>query len=112
MMIRSFLDHCFMSKSARIDHRYYFGPSDLIQRKILLKKRKSVDQWDFTVREESHPNRIFVSTVQWGSDSYAKGLRPNDQILSINGIPSDQFNSFHQLLQVFTFIPIFFFFFF
>lgn len=89
-----------MSKSLSNDSRYYFGPSALIKKRVLLLKSSSANEWDFSVREDFSSRRLFVSTVVWSSDSYSKGLRPNDQILSINGIPVDQFNSFNEILNV------------
>ena len=67
-----------------IDQRYYFGPTKFVKKHLLLQKKSPDDLWDFTVREDFHPHRLFVGTVRWNSDSYGRGLRPNDQILSIN----------------------------
>lgn len=66
--------------------KYYFGPSKYLTKRISLKSNVN-RKLDFSIEGgQTLSNRIRISSVIWNSDAYAKGLRPNDQILSVNGI--------------------------
>lgn len=66
--------------------RYYFGPSKYLTRRISLKSNVN-RKLDFSIEGgQTLAEPIRISSVVWNSDAYAKGLRPNDQILSVNGI--------------------------
>lgn len=69
-----------------VDHRYYFGPTQSIRKRLLLEKKDFVDRWDFQIEEDFRSKRFFVSKLSKTSNSYLKGLRSNDEILSLNRI--------------------------
>lgn len=69
-----------------VDHRYYFGPTKLVKKRLRLEKKDFRDRWDFQIEEDFHSKRFFVSKILKTSNSYLKGLRLNDEILSINRI--------------------------
>ena len=72
--------------------KYYFGPSRLLTKRIRLKS--SNGKLDFNIND-GQP--IYVTSVVWNSSAYLQGMRPGDQILSINGI---QLINYTQALQV------------
>lgn len=74
--------------------KYYFGPSRLLTKRIRLKS--SNGKFDFNITSGNQSQPIIITSVVWNSSAYLQGMRPGDQILSINGI---QLN-YTQALQV------------
>ena len=78
--------------------RYYFGPSRLITKQIHV---KSNDQTlDFTITGGNNFQPIQVASVVWNSQAYLQGMRPGDQIISVNGISFQQNINYAKALQV------------
>jgi C-terminal processing protease CtpA/Prc len=78
------------------NEKYYFGPSRLLTKQIHLKSNNGT--LDFTINDGNQSQSIYVSSVVYNSQAYLQGMRPGDQIISINGI--QDINS-KQALQVF-----------
>ncbi|CAF1537493.1 unnamed protein product [Didymodactylos carnosus] len=65
--------------------RYYFGPSRLLTRHIQLVTKD--DTLDFTITGGNGIQPIHVASVVWASQAYTQGMRPGDEIISVNQIP-------------------------
>src|ERR1700722_6488601 len=80
------------------NERYYFGPSRLLTKRIRLKSNDGT--LDFTITGGNHLQPIQVDSVVWNSQAYLQGMRPGDQIISVNGIQFQQPINYTQALQV------------
>ena len=80
------------------NHRYYFGPSRLLRKRIRVKS--SDGTLDFTITGGNAPHPIHVASVVWASSAYSQGMRPGDEILSVNSIPFDEHVNYTKALQV------------
>ena len=67
--------------------RYYFGPSRLLTKRIQLRSQDGT--LDFTITGGNGVQPIQVASVVWASQAYSQGMRPGDQIISVNGIAFD-----------------------
>ena len=82
------------------NEKYYFGPSRLLRKRIRL---KSIDgTLDFTINGGNQSESIYVSSVLWNSQAYLQGMRPGDEIISVNGISFQSNINSTQALQVFS----------
>ncbi|CAF1143849.1 unnamed protein product, partial [Rotaria sordida] len=77
--------------------RYYFGPSRLLTKRIHIKSNNGT--LDFTITGGNDHQPIQVTSVVWASQAYLQGMRPGDQIISINGISFQQNINYAQALQ-------------
>ncbi|CAF1094360.1 unnamed protein product [Rotaria sordida] len=78
--------------------RYYFGPSRLLTKRIHIKSNNGT--LDFTITGGNDHQPIQVTSVVWASQAYLQGMRPGDQIISINGISFQQNINYAQALQI------------
>jgi predicted metalloprotease with PDZ domain len=78
--------------------RYYFGPTRLLTKQIHLTSNNGT--LDFTINGGNHIQPIQIESVVWDSQAYLQGIRPGDQIISVNGIPFQQNINYNQALQV------------
>jgi C-terminal processing protease CtpA/Prc len=78
--------------------RYYFGPSRLLTKRIRLKSNDGT--LDFTINGGNHLQPIQIASVVWNSQAYLQGMRPGDQIISVNGIDFERQINYTQALQV------------
>ncbi|CAF3038940.1 unnamed protein product, partial [Rotaria sp. Silwood2] len=78
--------------------KYYFGPSRLLTKRIYLKSNDST--LDFTITGGNNLQPIQVASVVWNSQVYLQGMRPEDQIISVNGISFQQNINYTQALQI------------
>ena len=46
-------------------------------------------------------NQFIYASVVWNSQAYLQGMRPGDQIISVNGIQFEHNINYTQALQVF-----------
>jgi predicted metalloprotease with PDZ domain len=83
------------------NQRYYFGPSRLLKKTIHLKTNDG--NLDFTITGGNQLQPIQVASVVWNSQAYLQGMRPGDQIISVNGIQFQPEVTYTQALQVNTF---------
>ena len=92
------------SEEQSLIRSYYFGPNHFIRKRIKLKisdSLKSFDRrWNFTIEYGNRFQSIRIQNVVWSSDAYQQGMRPGDEILSINGFQFDQHANLNQALQV------------
>lgn len=86
-------------ESISSNQRYYFGPSRLLTKRIRLKSNNA--NLDFTINEGNDLQSIYVASVVWNSQAYLQGMRPGDQIISVNGIQFNQQINYTQALQVY-----------
>ncbi|CAF3758798.1 unnamed protein product, partial [Rotaria sp. Silwood1] len=77
--------------------RYYFGPSRLLTKRIHLKSNDGT--LDFTITGGNNFQPIIIASVVWASQAYLQGMRPGDQIISVNGISFQQNINYTQALQ-------------
>jgi predicted metalloprotease with PDZ domain len=90
-----------LSKEEKSSHtRYYFGPSRLLTKRIRLKSYDGT--LDFTITGGNGVQPIQIASVVWASQAYSQGMRPGDQIISLNGITFDKDTNYTQALQVTT----------
>lgn len=80
------------------NEKYYFGPSRLLTKRIRFKSNDGT--LDFTINGGEQFQPIQVTSVVWNSPTYLQGMRPGDQILSINGIQLHNHINYNQVLQV------------
>lgn len=80
------------------EEKYYFGPSRLLTKRIRFKSHNGKFDFNITGGNECQP--IYVTSVVWNSSAYLQGMRPGDQILSINGIELLNRINYTQALQV------------
>ncbi len=80
------------------NQRYYFGPSRLLKKTIHLKTNDG--NLDFTITGGNQLQPIQVASVVWNSQAYLQGMRPGDQIISVNGIQFQNEINYTQVLQV------------
>lgn len=78
--------------------RYYFGPSRLLTKRIHLKSFDGT--LDFTITGGNDIQPIQIASVVWASQAYLQGMRPGDQIISVNGISFQQNINYTKALQV------------
>ncbi|CAF1234772.1 unnamed protein product [Rotaria sp. Silwood1] len=78
--------------------RYYFGPSRLLTKRIHLKSNDGT--LDFTITGGNNFQPIIIASVVWASQAYLQGMRPGDQIISVNGISFQQNINYTQALQI------------
>jgi hypothetical protein len=90
------------STSSSSEQRYYFGPSRLVSKRIQLKKSNASpnERLDFSITGGNGVEPIHVSSVVWASQAYLQGMRPADEIVSVNGITFDQHINYNKALQV------------
>ena len=80
------------------NEKYYFGPSRLLTKRIRLKNENGLLDFEINGGDEHQP--IYITSVVWNSQAYLQGMRPGDQILSINGIQLLNHINYTQALQV------------
>ncbi|CAF3302745.1 unnamed protein product [Rotaria socialis] len=78
--------------------RYYFGPSRLLTKRIHIKSNDGT--LDFTITGGNYLQPIQVASVVWASQAYLQGMRPGDQIISVNGIAFQQNIDYTKALQI------------
>ncbi|CAF0881838.1 unnamed protein product [Adineta steineri] len=83
--------------------KYYFGPSRLLTKQIHLKSYDGT--LDFTITGGNDVQPIHVASVVWASQAYLQGMRPGDQIISVNGISFQPNISYAKALQIFYSSP-------
>ena len=79
-------------------HRYYFGPSRLLTKRLRVISNDGT--LDFTITGGNGIQPIQIASVVWASQAYLQGMRPGDQIISVNGISFQQYIGYAQALQV------------
>lgn len=86
------------SFSSSSSQRYYFGPSRLLTKRLHLQSTDGT--LDFTITGGNADQPIRIASVVWSSHAYLQGMRPGDQILSVNGISFEQNINHSKALQV------------
>ncbi|CAF0960435.1 unnamed protein product [Adineta ricciae] len=86
------------SSSSSSYQRYYFGPSRLLTKRIHLKSFDGT--LDFTITGGNDVQPIQIASVVWASQAYLQGIRPGDQIISVNGISFQQNINYTKALQI------------
>jgi predicted metalloprotease with PDZ domain len=80
------------------NEKYYFGPTRLLTKRIHLKSNDG--SLDFTITGGKNFQSIQIDSVVWNSQAYLQGMRPGDQIISVNGIDFKKNINYTQALQV------------
>jgi C-terminal processing protease CtpA/Prc len=86
------------------NQRYYFGPSRLLTKRIHLTSNDGT--LDFTISGGNGIQPIHISSVVWNSQAYQLGIRPGDQIISVNGISFADTINYTQAIQVSSLSPM------
>lgn len=77
---------------------YYFGPGRILTKRISLKSNDGT--LDFTITGGNNLQPIQVASVVWASQAYLQGMRPGDQIISVNEISFQDNIDYTKALQV------------
>lgn len=80
------------------NERYYFGPGRILTKRISLKSNDGT--LDFTITGGNNLQPIQVASVVWASQAYLQGMRPGDQIISVNEISFQDNIDYTKALQV------------
>ncbi|UJR29821.1 hypothetical protein I4U23_017364 [Adineta vaga] len=78
--------------------KYYFGPSRLLTKRIHVQSHNGT--LDFTITGGNDMQPIHIASVVWASQAYLQGMRPGDQIISVNGISFQQNITYTKALQI------------